>query len=61
MPNPYNDLNQYASTIKLVFEKIADRAFGGEHPDELAEELQQLLDADTLAEIISAAGQVENQ
>ena len=58
------DLNQYASTIKLVFEKLAclyaEESSSGEL-DEAAMDIVGSVDADTFAEVLEAAKAVEQE
>lgn len=58
------DLNQYASTIARVFQELAvlykDESSSGEL-DDAAMAIVGAVDADTFAEILSAAQQVDEQ
>jgi len=57
------DLNQYSRTIRVVFEKLAvlykDESSSGEL-DEAALDIVSAVDADTFAEVLSAAQQVDD-
>ncbi len=54
-----DDLNNYAWTIKMVFDQLAD-LYGDEvSPEQVKQRIIALLDADTAAEIIETARRVE--
>lgn len=58
-----NDLNKYASTIRPVMEQLAclyDESSTGDAVT-LAWSIVQIMDADTLGEIISTARQIEKE
>ena len=56
------DLNHYASTIQLVFEQLAKSYSEENNPFGLADatsQMQRAVDADTCAEIISVAEEID--
>lgn len=58
------DLNQYASTIAMVFKKLAPVMYDdgcGDSGNDVVCDLSRVLDADTCGEIISVAQAVEEQ